>query len=114
MPATTARVLTYRVMAQVLSCKILSSARWDASTLYYDSSGGDEGELFPLQHPELSGIDPSDIWILTRDAKPHSWLWEGRVWTEGGDRIDLHGAYRSGKSVEELAVLAIARARREQ
>ena len=95
-------MLTYRVIAQSLTTGLLDRQEWQAATQYYDSSGGDEG-LTPTPHPEVTYLPANQVWMLTPDGSPHAWLWDGWACLPIGDRRDLYAAYRSGRSLHELA-----------
>ncbi|WP_433803551.1 hypothetical protein [Actinomycetospora sp. CA-084318] len=111
-PATTARTLTYRVLARVLTSLVDDRHRWDARNGYYDSSGGDGGQRTELQQfptvvdaledrrpDDLLGIPAYRFWVLLRDDDPVAVLdTDGRLHQPDQPCVEFLPLYRRHQS----------------
>ena len=104
-PSTRPHVLVYRVIAQVLEGAVFDPAHWDATTQFFDSSGGMGDHMGVTPHPEISMLPANKVWVILANDEARAWLWDGWAWTAGGERRDLYAAYRSGSTTADLAAL---------
>ena len=102
-PNMTARSLTYRLLARVLAARVHDDSAWDARGQYLDTAGMGGGLRWPLPSPEMGRIPANQVWVLTRDEEPLSWLWDGWAWNARGDRSDLVSRFIDGERIDELA-----------
>jgi hypothetical protein len=116
-PASTPRVLTYRLISTLLTLLTNDRHSWDARNEVIDSSGqGSEDQhgyldKFPLVHPDLATTpslnlwrEPeSHFWAVLRDGEPVAIASiEGRVYRQDGI-LDLAPAYAAnGHSMTRL------------
>ncbi|WP_426989898.1 hypothetical protein [Pseudarthrobacter sp. Y6] len=88
-PATTPRVLNYRVMASMLELTLGGRLEWSTSEL----SGGPLDPESSISRDRLQPWEDTR-WILQRDGQPVAQL-DNFGWLEMGDRrIDLYSKYR--------------------
>lgn len=102
--------VTYRVIARVLAARQYDSTRWDARSQYEDASGYGGGIRWPVPSVEMSQIPANEVWGILRDGeKPIVWLWDGWMWNQVGERINLFSRFQTHTSTDALAGLVTAR-----
>lgn len=99
----TARALTYRLIARSLSARMFDMDDWDVLSQYQDSTDLGTGIRWALPHPEMRGLPANQVWVITCNDKPTTWLWEGWAWTARGDRIDLMSQYAMGSRLDLIS-----------
>jgi hypothetical protein len=99
----TARSLTYRLIARALAARMFDVDDWDVLCQYQDSTDLGTGIRWPLPHPEMRGLPANQVWVMTCNDKPTTWLWEGWAWTARGDRIDLMSEYAMGARLDLIS-----------
>lgn len=57
----------------------------------------------------MNQIAANQLWVVLRDTEPVSWLWDGWVWTNAGERLNLYGRFQTRSSISELAALVTDR-----
>lgn len=101
--------LTYRVIARVLAAQEYDSHSWDARSQFDDTAGYGGGIRWPLPSPDMNQIAANQLWVVVRDTEPVSWLWDGWLWTNAGERLSLFGRFQARSSIGELASLVTSR-----
>lgn len=105
-PATTARLLQYRVISRLLASRAFSRAEWDVRSRFHDSSGpGGCSLVGTTPGDDVDRLDPRQVWRVLRAGTEVAWLWDGWAWTLAGDRTDLMSAYRRGATVDQLVAV---------
>jgi hypothetical protein len=102
-PTMTARSLTYRLLARALAARVFDDGTWDARAQTLDTADAGGGLRWPVPSPEMGRIPANQVWVLTRDDDPMSWLWDGWAWNARGDRTDLVSRFIDGGRIDELA-----------
>ena len=101
-PASTPRVLTYRVIARLLAARVLDRPDWDVRSQFVDTSGYGGGIAEPVPWPEMGMVPANQVWRVLRGPATVAWLWEGWAWTAAGQRRDLMSEYARGATVDHL------------
>jgi hypothetical protein len=109
-PPTTPQALTYRVVAAVLTSRLVGDADWDCRSLFLDSSGdGDSSGPDAAPVPEFADVPMNEVWVLTRDHIAVAHLWDGWAVTASGERWDLMARYDAGSTIDALAAALTAK-----
>ena len=110
-PATSPRVLQYRVIARALAGLIFDEAEWDVRSAYFDSSGMDGSNIVGRPpSAEMMQIPANELWRLLRNGVEVAWMWDGWAWNQAGERRNLMSLYDQGADIDSLVGLVTARA----
>ena len=101
--------VTYRVISRVLAAQQYDSHEWDARSQYEDTSGYGGGIRWPVPSPEMNQIAANEVWLILRSGRAVAWLWNGWVWTDAGERLNIFGRFQSRTSTTTLAAMVTER-----
>lgn len=107
-PPTAPRGLMYGVIARLLAARMLDDPQWDVRCQFYDAGTFENGIAEVVPSPEMAAIPARRFWRVIRGDKTVAWLWDGWVWTRGGERRDLLAAYSRGANLDELVGIVTA------